>query len=104
MRKRQLRLVRLLIEGDVGSLAPELEGWTMSYGEIVSPEGDSITPGRMRGSRYWPALRAELKRLRSMPAQYLLPFHYAINQAMDADSAASAATAAAPCNCPRRRD
>lgn len=42
------RLVRLVVEGDLGEMSAAWRGWKLVSGELVSPEGWTATPGEVR--------------------------------------------------------
>lgn len=42
------RLVRVLIEGELGDVSESWRGWRLVRGELISPEGWTATPGEVR--------------------------------------------------------
>src|SRR5690348_12478557 len=54
-----------LLEGDLGALDSEWQGWKLSNGRLVSPEGLAATPGEVRAipfeQRVIAALREDVR-------------------------------------------
>jgi hypothetical protein len=52
------RLVRLCIEGHLGEISPEWDGWSLKHGKLYSPEGWEFTPGAVRAI---PLMQAQIR-------------------------------------------
>ncbi len=64
-----LRLINLLWSLDLGAVAEPWQGWTLRRGELVSPQGDRLTPGAVLAGRYHRERCRELERELAAPRQ-----------------------------------
>jgi hypothetical protein len=61
------RLVRLCIEGQLGDMSKDWDGWCLKHGKLISPEGWEFTPGAVRAIPFMQAQIRTYQRLqRSM--------------------------------------
>lgn len=65
-----VRILRILIDGELGQVHPAWSGWSLRDGRLHSPEGSAISPGEIRSialrHQQIRALELELRELRAV--------------------------------------